>query len=92
LSSETDPLRELEDLRAGAAERGLAMVLLRHDDPQHGVQLEPLFLGTEPQEGGLTALRILDREDMRFELLAYEDDLRRVLDEPVDVSQPGDAP
>lgn len=84
---DADALRELGDLRAGASERGLALILLRHD-VEDGPTLEPLFLGTEPQEGGLVALRILDRDDLRLELLAYEADIRRVLDEPVDLSQP----
>jgi hypothetical protein len=87
MNDERNALAELEDLRAGAAERGLALVLLRHDEGE-GVGLEPLFLGTEPQAEGLIALRILDRDNMRLELLAYETDLRRVLDEPVDMSQP----
>lgn len=88
---DAEAVRELDEMRAGASERGLALIMLRHDTPG-GVQLEPLYVGTEPQEDGMVALRILDRDDLRFEFLAHEDDLRRVLDEPVDLSQPDDVP
>lgn len=80
-------LRELEDLRAMARERGLTLVLLRHEIDGE-VMLEPLYLGTQRQEDGLTALKIIDQDDLRFEFLAYEEDVRRALDEPVDLSQP----
>ena len=79
--------RELEEMRAQAAERGLALVLLRRDDVE-GVGLEPLYLGTQRQSDGLTSLKILGGDDLRFEFVAYEEDVRRALDEPVDLSQP----
>lgn len=63
------------------------MVMLRRDDVE-GVGLEPLFIGAQRQEDGLMALKILDRDDLRLELLAYEDDLKRIIAEPVDMSQP----
>jgi hypothetical protein len=85
---EADPLRELEDLRAMARERGLTLVLLRHDEPGGEVTLEPLYLGTQRQADGLTAMKFLDPDDLRFEFLAYEEDMKRALDEPVDLSQP----
>ncbi len=79
---------ELGDLRALARERGLSLILLPHGGSDGAVTLEPLFLGTERQKGGVTALRILDADSMRFEFLAYEEDVRRALEEPVDLSQP----
>lgn len=79
--------RKLDDLRAMARERGLTLILLRREEDGE-VMLEPLYLGTQPQADGLTALKILDRDDLRFEFVAYEEDVRRALDEPVDLSQP----
>lgn len=87
MTEEDDALRGLGDLRAVARERGLSLVLLRHDEDGE-TMLEPLFLGTARQEGGMTALRILDHDSMRFEFVAYEEDVRKALDEPVDLSQP----
>jgi hypothetical protein len=77
-----ESVRNIEDLRAQAGELGLALVLLRHDEPNGDVMLEPLFLGTETQKDGMTALRMLDADDLRIELIAYEEDVRRVLNEP----------
>lgn len=85
---DNEAVREFDDLRAGAREMGLALVLLRHDEPDGEVTLEPLFLGTQRQEDGMTALKILDRDDLLFEFVAYEEDVKRALDEPVDWSQP----
>ena len=85
--SDDDALRELHDLRAMARERGLSLVLLRHEEDGEAM-LEPLYLGTERQEDGMTALRVLDQDSLRFEFLAFEEDVRRALDEPVDTSQP----
>jgi hypothetical protein len=79
--------RELDDFRAGAAERGGAMILLRHDDGE-SIGLEPLFIGAQRQQDGLMALKILGGDELRMELLGYEDDLRRMIAEPVDWSQP----
>ena len=62
--SDDDALRELHDLRAMARERGLSLVMLRHEEDGE-VMLETLYLGTQRQEGGMTALRILDRDDLR---------------------------
>lgn len=90
--SETKAMeKELDDFRAGAAERGGAMILLRHDDVE-GVGLEPLFVGAQRQLDGMMALKILGGDELRMELIGYEEDLRRVIAEPVDWSQPPDAP
>jgi len=79
-----DSLRAISDLRATASERGLALVLLRDDEPDGSVTLKPLFLGTEPQEDGMTALRMFDADGVLIELSAEKEDVRRVLDEPAD--------
>jgi hypothetical protein len=81
--------RELDEFRSGAAERGGAMVLWRHDEPNGEVGLEPVFVGAQRQEDGLMALKFLAGDEMRLELLGYENDLKRMLAEPVDWSQPG---
>jgi hypothetical protein len=60
------------------------LVLLRHDEPDGSVTMKPLFLGTEPQEDGMTALRMFDADGVRIELRAEKEDVRRVLDEPAD--------
>lgn len=46
--------------------------------------LKPLFLGAEPQEDGMTALRMFDVDGVRIELTPQKEDVQRVLDEPAD--------
>lgn len=51
MDDDTQALREMEEFRAGAAERGGAMILLRHDYGPEGAALEPLFVGLRTAGG-----------------------------------------